>query len=89
MVQLGAGSLDALWRPVSSASRPIGSRGIHNADSQAFISASVWEMQIKLQPRKLKLGLPLPELVKGQQQTNKIRVLEDPVFTKYPVEVVW
>ena len=37
--------------------------------------ASVWEMQIKLQLGKLKLGLPLKELVEGQQQTNKIEVL--------------
>jgi len=37
--------------------------------------ASVWEMQIKLQLGKLKLSLPLPELVKGQQQINKINIL--------------
>ena len=37
--------------------------------------ASVWEMQIKLQLGKLKLVLPLSELVKGQQQINKIEIL--------------
>ncbi|MDP2862108.1 MAG: type II toxin-antitoxin system VapC family toxin [Desulfobacterales bacterium] len=37
--------------------------------------ASVWEMQIKLQFGRLKLTLPLAELVAGQQQTNKIVIL--------------
>ena len=37
--------------------------------------ASVWEMQIKLQFGRLKLSLPLAELVVGQQQTNKIVIL--------------
>jgi len=36
---------------------------------------SVWEMQIKLQFGRLKLSLPLTELVAGQQQTNKIVIL--------------
>jgi PIN domain nuclease of toxin-antitoxin system len=36
--------------------------------------ASVWEMQIKIQLGKLKLSLPLKELVKNQQETNDIRV---------------
>ncbi|OQW99865.1 MAG: twitching motility protein PilT [Desulfobacteraceae bacterium A6] len=37
--------------------------------------ASVWEMQIKLQFGRLKLSLPLAELVAGQQQTNNIVIL--------------
>jgi PIN domain nuclease of toxin-antitoxin system len=36
--------------------------------------ASVWEMQIKIQLGKLKLSLPLKELVKTQQQTNDITI---------------
>lgn len=36
--------------------------------------ASVWEMQIKIQLGKLKLSLPLKELVKNQQETNDLRV---------------
>jgi PIN domain nuclease of toxin-antitoxin system len=89
--------------------------------------ASVWEMQIKLQLGKLKLILPLAELVESQKQINKIQILavelehvlaldglpphhkdpfdrlliaqayieeavlisKDPVFTKYPLKVVW
>jgi|SRR5215208_1609335 len=36
--------------------------------------ASVWEMQIKIQFGKLKLSLPLEELVKNQQETNALTV---------------
>ena len=36
--------------------------------------ASVWEMQIKIQLGKLKLSLPLNELVKNQQETNNLTV---------------
>ena len=37
--------------------------------------ASVWEMQIKLQLDKLKLTLPLSELIESQQQTNHLEIL--------------
>ncbi len=37
--------------------------------------ASVWEMQIKLQLRKLKLTLPLAELLESQQQMNHLEIL--------------
>lgn len=36
--------------------------------------ASVWEMQLKIQLGKLKLSLPLKELVKNQQETNDLMV---------------
>ena len=36
--------------------------------------ASVWEMQIKIQLGKLKLSLPLKELLKNQQETNNLTV---------------
>jgi PIN domain nuclease of toxin-antitoxin system len=89
--------------------------------------ASVWEMQIKLQLGKLKLHLPLAELIESQRQTNDIEIVPvvlkhvlalenlpthhkdpfdrllvaqakvegatlvsgDPIFTKYPVKVIW
>jgi len=37
--------------------------------------ASVWEIQIKRQLGKLKLRMPLPEVVKGQQETNGLLIL--------------
>jgi len=36
--------------------------------------ASVWEMQIKIQLGRLKLSLPLKDLVKNQQETNNLTV---------------
>jgi len=36
--------------------------------------ASVWEMQIKIQLGRLKVSLPLRELVKTQQETNDLTV---------------
>jgi PIN domain nuclease of toxin-antitoxin system len=36
--------------------------------------ASVWEMQIKIQLSKLKLSLPLKELIKNQQDINALSV---------------
>ena len=35
---------------------------------------SVWEMQIKFQLGKLKLSVPLKELVKNQQETNDLQI---------------
>ncbi len=92
-----------------------------------FSVASVWEIQIKLQLGKLKLVVPLPELIVAQQRINKIEILpvklehvlaldklpachkdpfdrllisqalveeavlvsKDPIFSEYPVRVVW
>ena len=36
--------------------------------------ASVWEIQIKIQLGRLKLSLPLKELIKNQQETNDLTV---------------
>jgi PIN domain nuclease of toxin-antitoxin system len=36
---------------------------------------SIWEMQIKLQLGKLRLALPLKEIIETQQQTNNIEIL--------------
>ena len=40
-----------------------------------FSVVSAWEMQIKLQLGKLKLGLPLSEVIESQRQTNNVQVL--------------
>ncbi len=37
--------------------------------------ASVWEMQIKLQLGKLKLNLPLADVIESQRRVNNIEVL--------------
>ena len=44
--------------------------------NELFVSvASVWEMQIKVQLGRLKLSLPLKQLVESQQDTNDLRIL--------------
>jgi len=40
-----------------------------------FSVASVWEMQIKIQLGKLRLDLPLSELIAAQQRINKVEIL--------------
>ena len=37
--------------------------------------ARVWEMQIKIQLGKLRLSLPLKELIESQQETNDLKIL--------------
>ena len=95
---------------------------------EVFLSVvSVWEMQIKMQAGKLKLAIPLRQLVREQVQTNGLRLLpvvlkhvltldslpahhkdpfdrllvaqanvegvflvsSDPVFSSYPVKLLW
>lgn len=40
-----------------------------------FSVVSIWEMQIKLQLGKLRLALPLKEIIETQRQTNSIEIL--------------
>jgi len=47
-----------------------------NRENTLLLSvASVWEMQIKLQLSKLKLSVPLKEIIESQQRTNNLEVL--------------
>lgn len=47
-----------------------------NPENRLLLSvASVWEMQIKMQLGKLRLSLPLREIIETQQRTNQIAVL--------------
>jgi PIN domain nuclease of toxin-antitoxin system len=100
---------------------------VSKSGKQLLSVASVWEMQIKLQLGKLRLQLPLVEVIEGQRQTNGVEMLPirlehvlaletlpphhkdpfdrlliaqaqvedvvlvsgDPVFTRYPIKVIW
>jgi PIN domain nuclease of toxin-antitoxin system len=54
---------------------PTALSALENEANDLLLSvASIWEMQIKIQLGKLKLSLPLNELVKGQQETNDLTV---------------
>lgn len=47
-----------------------------NTHNQLYLSiASVWEMQIKTQLGKLKLNIPLHEMIEIQQQENDLNIL--------------
>jgi len=49
---------------------------LDNEDHQLFLStASVWEMQIKVNTGKLKLGQILSEIIAQQQQINELKIL--------------
>jgi PIN domain nuclease of toxin-antitoxin system len=49
---------------------------LDDESNTVFLSIiSVWEMQIKLQIGKLTLQMPLPELIKDQQETNDLQLL--------------
>lgn len=47
-----------------------------DTDNQLYLSmASIWEMQIKVQLGKLKLKIPLADMLTVQQQENDLNVL--------------
>ena len=48
-------------------------------------TATIWEMQIKLQLGKLQLKLTLAEINAGQQQTNSVEVL--PIVLAHVLEL--
>ncbi len=49
---------------------------LKNPANEIFLSiASVWEIQIKLDIKKLALPLPLPDLITLQQRVNNIQIL--------------
>ncbi|MBL8165180.1 MAG: type II toxin-antitoxin system VapC family toxin [Anaerolineae bacterium] len=62
---------------------------IRDPNNTVFLSiASLWEIQIKFQAGKLSLRIPLPELVKHQQQTNQIVMLPVTVDHVYGLEAL-
>ncbi len=49
---------------------------LRDFDNELFLSvASVWEIQIKLNMRKLTLSQPLPVLIQSQREANQIQIL--------------
>lgn len=55
---------------------PVALAACQNSENEVLFSVvGVWEMQIKIQLGKLRLDLPLSELLLAQQQINKIEVL--------------
>lgn len=55
---------------------------LEDEKNRLFVSdVSIWEIQIKVQLGKLKLKLPLTELIESQQRDNEIEIL--PITTKH------
>lgn len=49
---------------------------LKNRDNEILLSiASIWEMQIKSQLGKLRLNIPLPELIEKQKAINNLQLL--------------
>lgn len=66
-----------IWWSTSSENLPERVLGLlEDPQNDLLLSiASVWEMQIKLQSGKLKLGKPLSELIANQQASNELKIL--------------
>ena len=64
------------WADQPERLSPAALSAIEDEANELLLSvASVWEMQIKIQLGKLKLSLPLKELIKSQQETNELTLL--------------
>ena len=56
--------------------------GLEDESNRLFLSdVSIWEMQIKVQLGKMKLKLPLRDLLESQQRNNKVEIL--PIKTEH------
>lgn len=63
------------WADQPEKLSPAALSALENEANELLLSvASVWEMQIKIQLGKLKLSLPLKDLIKNQQETNDLTV---------------
>ncbi len=55
---------------------------LEDEDNRLFISdVSIWEIQIKVQLGKMKLKLPLEDLIESQQRDNEVKIL--PIKTEH------
>ena len=63
------------WADQPEKLSPVALSALEDDANELLLSVvSVWEMQIKIQLGKLKLALPLKELLKKQQETNGLTV---------------
>ena len=59
---------------------------LEDEDNRLFVSdASIWEMQIKVQLGKMKLKLPLKDLIESQQQNNQVEIIQITTGTHFSV----
>jgi len=63
------------WADQPEKLSPVALSALEDDANELLLSVvSVWEMQIKIQLGKLKLTLPLKDLLKKQQETNDLTV---------------
>ncbi|MDJ1174731.1 type II toxin-antitoxin system VapC family toxin [Roseofilum capinflatum] len=48
---------------------------MNSNNTLSFSLVSIWEMQIKIQLNKLRINLPLSEVIDRQQQVNGLQIL--------------
>lgn len=55
---------------------PTALAALEDENNHLFLSdAGIWEMQIKVQLGKMKLKLPLPDLIESQKRNNDVEIL--------------
>jgi PIN domain nuclease of toxin-antitoxin system len=64
------------WADEPAKISPAALVALEDEDNRLYLSdASIWEMQIKVQLGKIKLKLPLPDLIESQKRDNNVEIL--------------
>jgi PIN domain nuclease of toxin-antitoxin system len=64
------------WADEPARLSPSALAALKDEDNRLFLSdASIWEMQIKVQLGKMKLKLPIRDLIESQQRDNDLEIL--------------
>ena len=64
------------WADDPTKLSPAALAALEDEDNRLFLSdAGIWEMQIKVQLGKMKLKLPLPDLIESQKRDNEVEIL--------------
>ncbi|MEP7039199.1 MAG: type II toxin-antitoxin system VapC family toxin [Acidobacteriota bacterium] len=74
------------WADASKKLSPDALAALEDENNRLFLSdVSIWEMQIKVQLGKMKLKLPLPDLIESQKTNNDVEILH--ITTEYILEL--
>lgn len=66
--------------------RKLALTALQDEDNRLYLSdASIWEMQIKVQIGRMKLKMPLPDLIESQQRNNDVEILH--ITTEHILEL--
>lgn len=74
------------WADEPNKLSPAAIAALEDEDNRLYLSdVSIWEMQIKVQIGKMKLKMPLPDLIESQKQNNNVEIL--PITTEHILEL--